>query len=454
MIRRILGITLCSISLLAAQDRITPTSSFVVNFDFARFRNDDSTKFLELYFACFPHLVTLERFGDQYRGSVEIQLELENKESGALVERSRSLIPISVSDTSGAAYRNTLVGQMGYVVPVGEYHLRITAIDTLAPSRRDTFSVEIPISEPLATLYSSDLELCTNIRQSTNTGDPFYKNAHEVVPNPTLLFGTANYPVVFHYLELYNLKSEETYTVKTILADGAGKPLQENSRKRKYGFGNSVELGTTNATKLASGKYLFQVLLLSSSSEPLLKIEKPFFVYNPQMMQPAVSNAGMRETSLSGLSAEELAQEFDQARYLASQQEINTFAQISSAEGRREFLGKFWDEAEAGKMGYIPIKREDYLMRIRRANERYRALSREGWKTDRGRVLSLYGEPEEVDRRPSSEGGKPHEIWSYYQIENGVVFVFVDRTGFGDYVLVHSTKRGELRDDDWQRLLQ
>ena len=46
------------------------------------------------------------------------------------------------------------------------------------------------------------------------------------------------------------------------------------------------------------------------------------------------------------------------------------------------------------------------------------------------------------------------EIWHYYAIENGVDFVFVDRTGFGEYQLVHSTKRGELRDDDWQRFLQ
>jgi hypothetical protein len=32
--------------------------------------------------------------------------------------------------------------------------------------------------------------------------------------------------------------------------------------------------------------------------------------------------------------------------------------------------------------------------------------------------------------------------------------VFIDRSGFGEYVLVHSTKRGEIRDDEWKRLLQ
>ncbi len=453
MLRRIAVALICWLSVLGAQERIDPASSFVVNFDFALFRNNDSTKYLELYFASFPHLVTLKRNGDHYQGFVIIDLELRDKGTQVLLEKSRSLIPIEVPDSSGPAYRNTLIGQMGYVVPTGRYDLHITAIDSLASARRDTFSldVEAPASSS-SIVQSSDLELCTVIRQSTNTSDPFYKNAHEVVPNPTLLFGGANYPVIFHYLELYNLNVDETYTVKTILADGAGKPLQESTRKRKFGVTNAVDLGTTNATKLPSGKYSFQVFLLSAASSPLLRVEKLFYAYNPQLVQPTVSNAIMQETSLSGLSAEELAQEFDQVRYLATQQEIKTFSQISSVDGRREFLGKFW--IEVGKMGYFPIRREEYLRRIKHANEQYRAHSRAGWRTDRGRVQALYGAPDEIDRRPSSEGGKPHEIWSYYQVENGVVFVFIDRTGFGDYVLVHSTKRGELRDDNWQRLLQ
>lgn len=32
--------------------------------------------------------------------------------------------------------------------------------------------------------------------------------------------------------------------------------------------------------------------------------------------------------------------------------------------------------------------------------------------------------------------------------------MFVDDTGFGFYRLVHSTKRDELRDDQWQRFLR
>ena len=46
---------------------------------------------------------------------------------------------------------------------------------------------------------------------------------------------------------------------------------------------------------------------------------------------------------------------------------------------------------------------------------------------------------------------KPYEIWRYESIEGGVIFIFGDITGFSDYQLLHSTKRGELRDEYWVR---
>jgi hypothetical protein len=46
---------------------------------------------------------------------------------------------------------------------------------------------------------------------------------------------------------------------------------------------------------------------------------------------------------------------------------------------------------------------------------------------------------------------KPYEIWHYNDLEGGVLFVFADLTGFSEYRLLHSTKRGELQDDSWQQ---
>jgi GWxTD domain-containing protein len=117
-------------------------------------------------------------------------------------------------------------------------------------------------------------------------------------------------------------------------------------------------------------------------------------------------------------------------------------------------LAKFWTDVENGQHEGIDFTRTIFLDRILTANQRYHAMGKEGWLTDRGRVYLLYAEPDEVERFPSSSVNKPYEIWHYNQIESGVIFVFIDRSGLGNYTLVHSTKRGEIQDESWQQYLQ
>ena len=93
------------------------------------------------------------------------------------------------------------------------------------------------------------------------------------------------------------------------------------------------------------------------------------------------------------------------------------------------------------------------MNRVRIATEKYKNIARKGWQSDMGRVYIMYGEPSEVERHPNDSGMRPYEIWKYNDIEGGVQFVFGDLTGFRNYVLLSSTKRGELQDDSWQNEL-
>ena len=85
------------------------------------------------------------------------------------------------------------------------------------------------------------------------------------------------------------------------------------------------------------------------------------------------------------------------------------------------------------------------------ANQAFRGTFREGWRTDRGRVMLVYGKPDEVERFPFSSDNKAYEVWHYFSLQGGIDFIFVDRRDMGDYELVHSTARGELYDPDWVR---
>ena len=74
-----------------------------------------------------------------------------------------------------------------------------------------------------------------------------------------------------------------------------------------------------------------------------------------------------------------------------------------------------------------------------------------GWDSDMGRVYIIYGSPSEYQRNPLNPNENAYEIWHYLEIEGGVEFDFVDINGYGIYQLVNSTKRGEVRFENWMQ---
>lgn len=441
-----------SVAEILAQD-LTPTESFILNLDYARFRYDDETGYLEIYYAFYPDLLTYHWSEGAYRAGVLLRTRLENNETKAVVINERALLKVVAADTTEASSRYPFITQAGYAVPLGDYTLEVVAGDSLALSRGDSINLDISIDAYPGGVGCSDLELCSSIKSSQQKDNPFFKNSLEVVPNPTLVFGVTAHPVVFYYSEFYNLNQGKTYKVETVIIDSEGNRVRESSKTRKYGVRNAIEVGTTNVTSIPSGKYRFRLLIFDQSSRPLARTEKTFYLYNPHLQAPSLTALSIQAMELAGLSEELLSEEFRQARYIATELEIKVFEHLDSEADKREFLANFWVDVESG-FDRPPIKRATYLQRVAVAKERYYAMGKEGWRSDRGRVYLLYGDPDEIDRFPSLGQSKPYEIWRYHRIENGVEFVYVDRLGFGDYELVHSTKRDEFRDDQWQRFLR
>ena len=444
--------TFGSIDLIAQS--IIPTSPFVTNIDYARFRNDEQSGYLEIYYGFHPHLLTHQWSEGKYRAGVHLWTRVRDDKTEAFAVNERVLLPVEITDTTDVSLRFPFITQAGYVLPLGDYTLEVVAVDSLNPSRRDSVSLVINIDAYTGEVACSDLELCSKIVSSSKKDDPFFKNSLEVVPNSTIIFGSTAYPVVFHYLELYNLNPQETYIVKTLIADSEGRIVKESSKTIKYGVGNAVEVGTTNMTSIKSGKCHFRLLLFNQSAEEVARTEKVFFVYNPHLVAPQEAALTFQADVLEGLSEKELDMEFSQAPYIATDEEKKMYKQLDTETGKREFLAKFWTSVLKGRLGHPPIRRVDYLRMVEMANEGYSRMGRAGWKTDQGRVYILYGKPDEIERHPHVSESKPHEIWRYYGIEGGAEFVFIDRFGFGDYQLVHSTKRGELRDGGWERFLR
>ncbi|MDP3683493.1 MAG: GWxTD domain-containing protein [Ignavibacteria bacterium] len=205
---------------------------------------------------------------------------------------------------------------------------------------------------------------------------------------------------------------------------------------------------------MPTGAYTLVLVVVDSTASNKVFSSKKFFVYNPAIADTSfkpMGNSDFMASQFAIFSIEECNLLFAKSKYLANRNEVDQFAKVSSVEGKREFLYKFWkgrDEVTETPENETFMK---YFSRVEQANQKYSAMKKEGWKTDRGRVFLLYGEPSEVERYPNQLDSKPYEIWQYHNLEGGVIFVFADLTGFSDYQLINSTMRGELRDDSWQR---
>ena len=444
---------LVSASIAIAQ-KPAARQTFVLNLDYSKFRNDDSSGYVEIYYGFYPSLITYGNRNGHRTGVLKVKTRITDDRTGQYFANILSTVLVPAPDSQQVSNRMVSISQAGHTLPFGDYHLFVLVTDSLAPTRTDSVALPFSVRSYGKVPAMSDIELCSSLKNSTQKEDLYYKNSLEVIPNPTLVFGAASHPMMFHYSEVYNLDTSQTYVVKTQIIGPDGKIAKESSKARHFGVKSAVEAGMSNVASLPSGKYRLRLVLVDEKGTSTTQSEKSFYAYNPHIQANLPAASSIKASEMAGMTADEMAEEFRKAQYLATDQEIKTFTQITSEDGRREFLAKFWSEVEAGRMGKAGILRSVYLLRVQNADQRFHAMGRAGWRTDRGRVLVLYAEPDEIERFPSSQDTKPYETWHYYSIENGVDFIFVDRSGFGDYVLVNSTKRGELQDPDWQRFLK
>jgi GWxTD domain-containing protein len=230
--------------------------------------------------------------------------------------------------------------------------------------------------------------------------------------------------------------------------DAVGREVMSRERPKRGVGESSVLVDQFTVEKLRSGTYTLILSLMDTTAKTLSSSGKKFFVYNPTLGVDSTLLTGASTLPLQvymSLGEEDLDREFDEAKYAATDAEKDQYSEITGADAKRAFLTDFWRRRPAGL-------RDIYLTRVEHTNRVYGAMGRRGYRSDRGRVYIMYGPPDDIERHPSETETRPYEIWSYNNIQGGVIFVFVLRNPGGDHELVHSTHRNELRDDNWDRV--
>ncbi|MCX6122058.1 MAG: GWxTD domain-containing protein [Ignavibacteriales bacterium] len=447
-------LSFCLLSLqMQSQTQSHVQNRFVLNVDYSRFWQNDSTMFVEISTAVYPNLTILTQDSLGYHGKIELSITIQDTSSGVFVNTDRFTIPMNFIDSVALAKTKSMVNNATYTLRCGLYKVSVLGVDASNRSRRDSSMFFIDIIKRPDTIALSDIELCSSITESSDQKDVFYKNTYRVIPNPNCVYGSTTFPLVLTYMEFYNLKKGMTYSIKAQIVDSKGDVKKQRTHLRRFSIPNVVDVTTLNVTSISSGKYNYVIILSDTLGNEIAKSHRPIFLYNPNVQSAQAQPLSEGSAVYAGFSLEDLAEEFRVAKYITQSEDNNAFDKLTTLGARQEFMQKFWTRIEREELGRLNLTRSIYMQRVETANQRYKTQAKEGWRTDRGRVLILYGEPDEIQRFTYSMDRKPYEIWNYHQIEGGVEFDFVDLIGFNEYLLVNSTKRDEIKDDSWQQLL-
>ncbi len=440
-----------------------PEEKFNFSFDYCFFQAKDGYTLLELYYSVFrQHLKHVPVDGKK---RAEFVFNAQIWKDDSLLASSDWRNSDTVDSLAQMNPGQHLYGVGFFALKPGEYRLELTLTDINSKYSKNLIRKITVESISEDKLEMSDIQLASVI-EKTDVQNRFYKNGYMVIPNSERFYGTG-LPMLMFYFEIYNLKKEDEpdstkYAITYQILNGDGELVRNFPMKTRIKPGKSaVEVSGMNIISFRSGTYFLQVDVKDLFNGAMLTKKKKFFIYREGDLAQSDSTIqrNLKQKIVSAyqqlyenLSVEELEDEIGAISYIATSEEKKVMNNLDEA-GKRSFLIDFWLKRDRTPNTPQNEYRDEYLSMVRTANQQFTGFQK-GWKTDRGRVLLVYGVPDEIERNPYSAENKPFIIWKYFSIQGGIDFVFVDKRDFGRYELVHSTARGELNDPDWQRWIR
>ncbi|UCC38182.1 MAG: GWxTD domain-containing protein [Candidatus Aminicenantes bacterium] len=134
--------------------------------------------------------------------------------------------------------------------------------------------------------------------------------------------------------------------------------------------------------------------------------------------------------------------------YIISPIERDVFLKLQTDRERELFIQAFWNHRDPTQGTPENEFRKEHYRRISYANYSFgRGVPKPGWKTDRGRIYIILGEPGDIEQIIGETQVYNTEIWFYqgltrYGLPAGFNLIFFQKDGVGEYILYRPTSDG------------
>lgn len=322
-----------------------------------------------------------------------------------------------------------------------------TKMDVYIPETREAFLSDIMLINQI------------NAEQKNNA---FSRNNMVIVPKFLNYYPTEVNEIRF-YTEFYQLTKKENYLVSYLITNEEGLYVDGYAAHKKI-IEKDYEaiIGGFDISKLPSGNYYLFVELKDSKNEAIER-KRTFFQRNNKN-KDVVENKNLKKNELDVIT-NNFAKKYDLRNikhHILALDPIADYFERASIIGMSEsedlvqmqnYFYSFWTQRNAKDP---EAAWKEYAEKLQYVEKTFNNMNNSGYETARGRVYLKYGKPYREKLNRSGDQGE-FWVWNYESIEgqSDVYFIFVNRNKVtDDFVLVHTSLRGQLYDKVWAEYLK
>ena len=362
---------------------------------------------------------------------------------------------------NGGAIR--VFDQLNIALSPGKYHARLNITDLVSKESAffeyDLFTIT-PLS--LEGIEISDICMSFSITDALSESrglDPLIRNGFRVIPNPMGLCSFLS-EEMFFYAEAYGLKQNDSgmssFSVEVQMRDAGTGILRilDSSTSELSGSSAAIVRQLKHGVSAPGRQEIILIVndLLNMTADTVTR-KLTFYRPAPPLVVSAPKRIERTIKSASFLDTADIQYLTDLTYWIMLPPQRREHENLT-LEGKRAFIIEFWRSLDPDLSTKENAELDDALERFKYSNDKfsYSRKSKDGWRSDRGRVIMKYGVPDEVINMPMPSIGNDitgfgaWERWDYDGLQGGVYFIFSDEHGYGYYRLAHSNAQGERFD--------
>ena len=391
--------------------------------DYALFKSEDSTKTarLEVYYQIINAALGFEELDHAYEAEYDLSIDLYKNKKKYDSFKHNQIVRVK-EESQSVSKTDYRTNQVNFMVDEGKYEIIVRLYDPIHfTEKTESFKINVKKYDNKKAKIS-DIELIQAIAPVSATQSVFDKGELQLIPSVRHRFGLTDSSSLYFYMELYEGRDQEKeLKVETVLRHRAKGMLYRDSLTTVFETPVVRQFRQLSIEDLRPGEYELILTLRGKRNKKIDTKYKDFEIaWTPKTLIKFDYDVLVKQIEM-----------------IATKDEVDSLKAKETYAERVKAYNDFWESKDPTPGTFDNEVKNEFYRRVSVANRNFSSLFGNGWKTDRGRIYIMYGEPDQVDDYPVVPDRNPYQEWYYYQNSKYLKFVFIDLNYDGDYRLVY-----------------